>query len=133
MTSSNLNLFSKAPTPHTIMLGVSPLQKVCDWVSGSGLGVKVCSWVCSRIGWEGRLEGAGSLWALGQRPELPKWQEGWRGWGWGWRGEGVSLAGQTKLFFVQALERQGSGAAEHEGCLSWGDGAELSHRKWGVR
>ena len=114
MTSSNLNLFSKAPTPHTIMLGVSLLQKVCDWVSESGLGVKVCSWVCSRIGWEGRLEGAGSLWALGQRLELPKWQEGWRGWGWGWCGEGVSLAGQTKLFFVQALERQSSGAAEQQ-------------------
>lgn len=95
--------------------------------------MKVCSWVCSRVGWEGRLEGAGScgLWGKGLSYLSGKKDGG--GWGWGWRGEGVSLAGQTKLFFVQALERQGSGAAEPKGCLSWGDGAELSHRKWGVR
>ena len=48
-------------------------------------------------------------------------------------GEGVFLAGQTKLFFVHALKRQGSGVAAQKGCLSWGDGAEPSHRKWGVR
>ena len=72
MTSSNPNFFSKAPSPNIIMLGVSPLQKVCDWVSGSVLGVWHVPRYVAAYDWEGRKEGAGSLWALGERLELPK-------------------------------------------------------------
>jgi len=80
MTSSNLNLFSKAPTPHTIMLGVSPLQKCVIGFLDLGWGWRCVPGYAAAYDWEGRLEGAGSLWALGQRLELPKWQEGSGDW-----------------------------------------------------
>lgn len=57
---------------------------------------------------------------MGVRLELPfKWQEGcW--------GAGVSLAGQTRLFFVYALKRQGSWCGRTLGVPELGVGAELS-------